>query len=258
MSSFEKRARDAAFGALDGVWRVRNAKKPSVLIYTDSRGLNVSNPKLAKAKRHYGSHVAWLQRHYLVDHVVCPYSHTTIPDFLTYAEQHDLSAYSAVILQCGIVDFSPRPVSSLDKVRAAKHGQARFDDLFARNADFYATPYDVEYEGEPTTSLYDVDYFGDVLSELAEIPNLLFITPNRFVPGWDGNWRPRPSNIDPVVELYSSRAVERLDWVLDLREWDYDEIQRYTVDNIHFTRPGFRAIEALLEHELSGRVAATA
>lgn len=231
---------------VDGAWRTMNRLKPRILVYTDSRGMNVSSKTMAVTKHHYGSHVDALQRRYHVHHCVCPFSHTTLVDFLTFLDDTASGDFDAVILQCGIVDFSPRPLSSIDKIRSAKAGVSRFDELFAANKKHYAEFRGEPYEGEETTTLYSMEFARRVADELAQIENLIWISSNDFVPGWNGNWRPRPADINTTVRGYDEILLGKLSRTLNLHRWTHEEVQARTVDNIHFTRAGFKA----LRHEI--------
>ncbi len=235
----KQRVLDSAFRAFDASWKIKNRARPRLLVYTDSRGMNVSTANMARVKHHYGSHVDWLQRRYLVDHVVCPYSHTTIVDFLNHLDTVDRAKYDAIVMECGIVEFSPRPPSNIAKVKQAKAGFPRFDEVFRANAEHHAHPTGVPYLGEATTTLFSPEFTRRLAEELAGISNLVWVTSNRFVPGWDGNWKARPADIDVTVEALDEIVAGALDHVIDLREWTLPEVQRYTVDNVHFTKAGF-------------------
>src|SRR5262249_14812079 len=72
------------------------------------------------------------------------------------------------------------------------------------------------------------------------IPNLLFVNSNRFVPGWEGDYkRGRPANIG-LTEAYSELFRDSLgaSRVIDLLQWSNQEIQALTCDNLHLTKAG--------------------
>lgn len=238
-----------ALDGYDSVLRVRNRRKPRVLIYADSRGRNITGPR----KTHYlGSYIHSLQRSFHVTYSLTPHSHTTVVDFLNFADGVDLGGFDRIILHCGIVDFSPRPMSNLEKVRAAKSGQPRFDALFAANAAYYADPWDTMYMGEPTISLYSPQYLCDeIVPALVAIPNLTWISSNHFVPGWEGNYaRGRPANIEQVVQGLDRQMRAAIPDVVDLSDWTPGKVQACTVDNIHLSRHGFREVAAMLRARL--------
>jgi hypothetical protein len=240
----------AALHGYDSALRVRNSRRPRLLIYADSRGRNITGPR----KTHYlGSYIHALQRSFHVTYSLTPHSHTTIVDFLNFADSVDLGSFDRVILHCGIVDFSPRPLSNIEKVRDAKQGLPRFGALFAANAGYYAAPWDTLYMGEPTISLYSPEYLTDeIIPALVEIPNLIWISSNHFVPGWEGNYtRGRPSNIEQVVQGFDAQMRAAIPDVVDLSHWTPEQIRERTVDNIHLSRHGFHEVAATLRSRLA-------
>lgn len=252
-SSYAKlRPRELARGALhsyDSVLRVRNHRRRHVLIYADSRGRNITGPH----KTHYlGSYIHTLQRSFHVTYRLTPHRHTTVVDFLNFADDLDLSSFDRVILHCGIVDFSPRPLSNLETVKATKKGLPRFDALFAANAGYYAAPWDTPYMGEPTISLYSPEYLSDqIIPSLVAIPNLTWISSNHFVAGWEGNYtRGRPVNIERVVQALDGQMRAAIPDVVDLSHWTPAQVKTHTVDNIHLSRQGFRELAAMLRPRL--------
>ena len=55
---------------------------------------------------------------------------------------------------------------------------------------------------------------------LASIPNLLWVTTNDFVPGWEGNYgRGRPVDIAARIAEFESRMRPVLSNVVDLHAW---------------------------------------
>ncbi len=236
--------------AYDTALRAKNRRRPNVLVYTDSRGLNLAG---RVTHRHYaGSYVHRLQWRYNVMYEVAPYSHTTILDFLAYAEAHDLTVFDAVVMHCGIVDFSPRPLSDIGRIRAAAIGRPGYEDMFGRNTEWHANPWPVQYAGEPTISLYSPAYLRTILlPRLQGVPNLIWINANRFVPGWEGNHRGRPSNIEQVVSEFDQVLRPALPSVIDLRAWSLEAVQKFTLDNIHLNRAGFRQLTEMVAGYLS-------
>jgi hypothetical protein len=239
-----------AFRGYDALLRAKNRGRPRVLVYADSRGVNLLSVK----KTHYiGSYIHALQRRFDVTYWVLPHSHTTIVDFLNVADRVDLTTFDHVVLHCGIVDFSPRPISNIAKVQGGKQGEPRFDELFAEHADYYAHPWDTLYEGEPTINLYSPAYLNEqVLPALVKIPNLIWISSNHFVAGWDGNYtRGRPANIDQTVHRFEATLHEALPRVVDLSSWSDRQVREMTIDNLHLTRRGFQTVRAMLDQHLT-------
>jgi hypothetical protein len=216
--------------------RVRSAGKPRVLVYADSRATNVIGPL---GKSVFGTYAARLMRHYRVYPIILPRPHTTLVDFLNHAHR-DRQTYDAVLLHCGIVDFSPRPVTSIAGIAAAKSRDPGFDKLFADNAAYHREAHGAPYDGVPTTTLYSPSYLEDVLvPRLAAIPNLVWITTNDFVPGWEGNYtRGRPVDIAARIAEFETRLRPTLQHVIDMHTWSYDDVQRFTIDNVHYSRAG--------------------
>jgi hypothetical protein len=230
----------------DRFYLAANFRRPHVLIYTDSRGFDVV------ARSRVNSYVSILRRRYRVTHVICPEKYTTIIDFLGHMDETPWAAYDSVILHCGIVDFSPRPVSGLQAIAESKKHSPRFRDALQRNQEYYARPCSVMYEGEPTINLYSQSFLVDALiPALRRIENLIWINSNNVVPGWEGNYvRGRPANLAAIVEVFDREMGLHLSRVVDLRAWTYNDVRRYTVDNIHFTAEGFRCVADLIDHAL--------
>ena len=231
-------------------WQARRSRRPRVLVYADSRATNVTGPL---GKSVFGTYVSRLMRSYCVQPVVLPFSHTTLLDFVNFWRS-DTRPYAAVVLHCGIVDFSPRPVSTLSRIAAAKSSEPGFRELFARHAAYHRAAGGPEYHGEPTTTLYSPEYLEDtLLPVLASIPNLLWMTTNDFVPGWDGNYsRGRPVDIAARIAEFESRMRPVLSNVVDLHTWQAADVRRFTVDNVHLSPRGFDEVTRVLDAALRG------
>lgn len=235
--------------AYDGLFRFKNRRKRRVLIYTDSRGLNLTRRINA---HHFGGHVDLLRKHLNVSYVVCPFSHTTLLDFLNHVATLRTDDFDAVIMQCGVVDFSPRPLSNIAKIRAGKVDEPGFNELFSANASYHERPWNVLFEGEQTISLYSQSYLqACILPRLQAIPGLVWVSSNNFVPGWEGNFeRGRPTNINDVVGRFDDTMKTALPRVVDLHQWSSAEVQEFTVDNVHFSRAGFRRLAEILRMQV--------
>ncbi len=237
--------------------------KKRVLIFTDSRGQHkpagcthdIFAERLAKDSR------------LDVDMFLCPMKWTTTLDFLEQFPPERLAQYDHVILYSGIVEWSPRPqpharADLYDNQTSANAGnlglntcdytrkivnnkKAMFDRIFGEKAmaTHLSQPFDTIYEGQPTINMYGLDMARHgLIPILAAIPNLIFVTANRFVPGWEGDFkRGRPENIR-ITELYSDLFATELARagvpLIDLRDWSFDEVKVYTCDNIHLTERG--------------------
>lgn len=246
----------------------------NLLVFTDSRGqhkpvgqshlifpeLLALNPKLS------------------VKNYLCPMKWTTTLDFLEMFSESDLSKFDHIILYTGIVDWSPRPVSNAygdlycnlnvqnisnanlntrDYSKKVINDKKKiFDEIFTENRmrEHFSNPFDVEYSGEKTINMYDLKMARDhLLPKLKSIRNLIYITSNRFVKGWEGDYKKgRPQNID-LTHQYSdlfSEDLKKTAQVIDLREWSDDEVKIHTCDNLHLSKSGsdyiYEKIEKIL------------
>jgi|GEM_PF-1861112 len=232
-----------------------------LLIYTDSRGQHTPRGQnydvfaVRLAKR--GDIEANL--------LLCPMKWTTTVDFLDYISRVPPNTYDYIILQTGIVDWSPRPQPSAindlydnktpinlgnDQLNTRDYSKKvinnkkhLFDDIFTEKEMLAHLSKDlgVEFEGHPTINMYSLEMAEKyLLPRLQAIDNLLYINSNRFVPGWKGDHaRGRPANIG-ITENYSALFRDALgpEKVIDLLGWNHEDIQRYTCDNIHLTEAG--------------------
>ena len=233
-----------------------------VLIYTDSRGQHT--PRGADPHDVFATRLA---NHPDIDATVilCPMKWTTTLDFFAFLEANADETYDHIILHTGIVEWSPRPQDSA--INDLYHNQTPanlgneglntrdyslkivndkkplFDSAFgaAQIREYLDTELGEQYEGQPTANMYSLDQARTaVLPRLKALDNLIFINSNRFVPGWAGDYtRGRPDNIG-LTESYSELFRDTLgpDKTLDLLAWSDADIQRFTCDNIHFTKLG--------------------
>ncbi len=230
-------------------FKFKNRYKSKVLIYTDSRGFNV----IGRYGRSFiGTYIQTILRSYNTDYVICPQKHTTILDFLEYLSVCEKS-YDYVILHCGVVDFSPRPLSNIQEVYSHKKKSPIFLSLKEEMNHYYASPSSVLYNNEQTINLYSKDYLNNnVIPQLLNITNLIWINSNRFVSGWDGNYtKGRPLNIQTYIDEFDSILMSKIPNIIDTRVWTDSEIKDYTIDNIHYTKKGFNQISKMLIKKLS-------
>lgn len=232
---------------------LKNSKKARLLVYTDSRGFNV-NSKLGKTP--FDSYVRMLAERYRVTYFICPEKFTTIIDFLEAVKTLDLNNYDCIILHCGVVDFSPRPLSNINKVFASKAGKPVFEKLKKCNNEYYANPFPVTYYNENTITLYSKEYLEkEIIPQLLSLKNLVWINSNHFVPGWEGNFtKGRPENIEDLVDSFDQLMMKYIPTVIDLKNWTDKMIQEYTIDNIHFTPSGFRELYRLLSGTINKQI----
>lgn len=238
------------------------SRRKRILIFTDSRGqhkpIGQNHPMFAERLKADPS--------IDVELYLCPMKWTTTLDFLAMFDREKLSTYDAIILWTGIVDWSPRPVSSAKADLYDNHNVANlnnvslntrdysskvvnnkkeiFDHIFGEAAirEYFASPFGTTYAGEKTSNMYSLTMAEkDLLPRLADIPNLVFINSNRFVPNWEGDFKKgRPQNI-AITHKYSdlfTQYLAKTAKVIDLRTWSNEDVKRYTCDNLHVTEAG--------------------
>ncbi|MBI2259907.1 MAG: hypothetical protein HYU67_13540 [Flavobacteriia bacterium] len=229
--------------------KYKNFKKKKILIYTDSRGYNVIG-KFGKIP--FDSYIFQLCFKYNVDYFICPEKYTTIVDFLNYINEIDTNKYDFIIMHCGVVDFSPRPLTNISNVKESKKGNKTFDQLFNLNQEYYDNPFETEYNNEKTITLYSTKYLeSHIIPHLKKIKNLIWINSNKFVFGWEGNYtKGRPKNIMQTVNDFDSVMSYHIKNFIDLKSWDDNTIKDLTIDNIHFTKEGFYEIYQLIKKEI--------
>ncbi len=252
-----------------------------ILVFTDSRGQH----KPAGSKHLiFGERLLEELKDDEVDLVLCPMKWTTTLDFFDYAEKNDLISYDWIILYTGIVEWSPRPASSayndlycnVNEVNKGYYTNTRdyskkivnnkkqlFDNLFSEDdiTHYLKNPTPTLYEGEKTINMYSLSMAKQsVIPELKKYSNLIFISSNRILEDWDGDFkRGRPKNISMIHE-YTEEFVKKLpkDRVIDLGKWDKDDIKRYTCDNMHLTKQGsdyiFGAIMNIISYSTKSEI----
>lgn len=104
--------------------------------------------------------------------------------------------------------------------------------------------YDTKYKGEDTKSIISMKMLNDVIIPYLQKydDKLIYINCNRIVKGWEGNYirinpSGRPKNIS-IIEKYSELLVGKFSHLINLLELSDEEIQKYTVDNMHLTYEG--------------------
>lgn len=211
-------------------------KKIKILIYTDSRGQDMLKDFSFKF------YPEKLEEKYFVDKVLCPHKWTTTLDFLEFYEKAGLSNYDLIILHTGIVDHSPRHREIAIK-RIYKSKKYIFDKTFgkANMKTHLRSDLGVVYEGDKTINMYSKKMAKlFLLPKLKEIKNLVWISHNKIVSDWNGNyWKDRPKNIH-IIEEYAKLFLQELgkENCIDLMSWSNDEIKKYTLDNMHLTKIG--------------------
>lgn len=233
-----------------------------VLLLTDSRGIH---KPAGSTHQIYAERLAKTPGIKLTAYR-CPYQWTTTLDLLKILDRLGAKNFDHVILHSGIVDHSPRGVSSMMTrlVDPADPAPAALEDKMIDKRDFsmgklvnakrplleamfgkkavdahFASPFDVSYEGEKTINLYSQEMLeAALLPKLRSIPNLIFVSSNTFSRGWNGDFpKARPDNIY-MIEDYSRRLCEGLDTVINLHQWSDAQVRRFTCDNLHLTKEG--------------------
>ena len=224
---------------------LKNFNKPKILIYTDSRGFEIS--RIINRKAPFNSYIDFFVKNYRCQVYICPEKHTTFFDFFDKINRKDLSTFKSIICHMGVVDFSPRPVSDINSIFELKKSKI----IGCFGAEFYkellASPfYETEYGGEKTCSIIHENNVSRIVEELNKINNLIWISCNPVIDDWRGNYkRDRPKNINIVNEKSKSiiSGLSSKVHVVDMTEFSEDEIKQYTCDNIHLSPEGMNYIE---------------
>lgn len=215
-----------------------------MFIYTDSRGFEISQAKNRKSP--FSSYINYFVKNYNCDVFICPEKHTTIFDFLDMIESKNKS-YDYIISHIGVVDFSPRQAKEIKPILSLKKNKIKkvFGEDFYQKLIKFKT-YKTKYLGELTSSLIMVEFLPEIAKKFNELDNFIWITCNPIDINWDGNYfRKRPSNIN-IVNEKSKKILTLLNDkinVVDLTNWNIEEIHRYTCDNIHMSSDGMNLIE---------------
>jgi len=239
----------------------KTAVKKRVLVFTDSRG---QHKPAGQDHATFGERLA-VDPRFEVALFLCPMKWTTTLDFLDLFGAAELASFDHVVLYTGIVEWSPRRrssaifdlydnpvVANAENISANTRDYSKkvvnnkkkiFDSVFGEDAmaQHFQGSLGIEYEGEVTSNMYSLQMAEtSLIKRLNDIPNLIFVSANRFVPGWQGDYRrERPNNIS-LSHAYSDAFCQGLSnvSVIDLGRWTDDEVMVYTCDNLHLTRLG--------------------
>ena len=217
---------------------VRNKKTAKqLLLYTDSRGTEINS--YVKQNNPFYSYLK-LFDDYKADYQFCKHKFTSILDFIEYLEKTKLD-YDLLILQCGIVDFAPRPLSSYNEMLSMKSDfldEKGWLHYFEKRTDFLC-----EYEEEKTLQFMSLDFLeNEIIPILSKIENLIYVGINPVLNDWDGNyWRKRPTCINK--QLHHDNALKgNVKFSIDLSNWSEVDIKKYSVDNVHYNMLGLEYI----------------
>lgn len=229
-----------------------NYKKKKLFIYTDSRGFEIS--KISNRKSPFSSYLFFLIKNYNCDVFICPEKHTTIFDFLYTFSKHRNTNYDFVIAHIGVVDFSPRPISTIKAILELKKIKIEtcFNPLFYKKV-INIKIYPEKFLNEQTGSIVHSDFIDEIAEKFNKIKNLIWITCNPVDTNWRGNYsRDRPVNIN-IVNDKSIMMKELLNdniHLIDLTRFTKKEIHKYTCDNIHMSIEGMELIANELKKTL--------
>ena len=125
-------------------------------------------------------------------------------------------------MHCGVVDFSPRPISNLEWVLDSKSENDYFKISLNSYSEHYKNLSSILYNNEKTTNLYSADFLvNEIIPDLLKIKNLIWINSNRFIKGWEGNFtKGRPLNIDHVVNNFDMIMKNHIEHIVDLKTWN--------------------------------------
>ena len=220
-----------------------------ILIYTDSRGDKI---------RQYQNHIHYTEKIYRdvlqqggeCEVYLCPEKWTTTMDFFRTIEGKDLQLYDWIILQTSVVENSPRHKNdAYGKIYLDVKKKPYFDKIFGEDnmIKHFKTDFgkDYYYENVPTTNMFSLKMAIDhLIPKLEKINNLIWVSNCPLVGGdgqsWKGTyWKDRPKNIG-IVNDYSKEYIKNMvnTKVIDTTNWNDSEIQKYTVDNMHYTKEG--------------------
>ena len=227
------------------IYKIKNYNSKRILIYTDSRGYEISS--IFSRKSYRKSFIQDLIMNYKCDVFICPEKHTTFYDFFETQENYKMNKYDFVICLIGVVDFSPRPISQIEPILKLKKGKILNNFMVSNDSMKLTTLHGSYYNGEPTSSLVGLKSVSSIVNKLNAIDNLIWISCNPVDLNWRGNYfRDRPENINYVNEVSKSIISynkHKNFHVLDFTNWNLEEVRKYTCDNIHYSKEGMELIK---------------
>jgi hypothetical protein len=222
-------------------YKLKNSNKPSIFIFTDSRGFDVT--KITHKYNPFSWYTKYFIKNYKTDVYVCPERTTTVYDFLEYYH-NTKKQYKFVLAHIGVVDFASRPISqNIEILESKKSKIIGFfgEEIYQRLINFKG--YSEEYNGEKTSSTVPEFMVELIATEFNKIENLIWISCNDVDLNWVGNYKKRPSNSGMILEKSKMMlAFLKNSTILDLTKLSYSEIHEYTCDNVHLTKKGSRFI----------------
>lgn len=224
---------------------IKNKGKKSILIYTDSRGFEITQIKNRKTP--FSSYVNYFIKNFHCEVVICPEKHTTIFDFLYYLKKSNRK-YDFIVSHVGVVDFSPRPQNDVKMILRKKRNKivSVFDYSFYSSISEERL-HNENYMGKPTSSILDnQQHLRAIAEKFNKIENLIWVSCNPVDLNWKGNYfRERPKNINMVNEKskFLIKLINEKCEIINLTQMNQHEIHMYTCDNIHFTKEGMNLLE---------------
>lgn len=219
-----------------------------ILYYTDSRGKRIGS---YQNHQHYGDRLIEYYKTSRIERYMCPEKWTTTIDFIRLLwTTVNIDNYDWIILHTSVVENSPRVKDdAYNKIYLDPNKKTWFDMVFGEEnmINHFKNDFGPEniYEDKKTLNMFSLEMGVEYLVPLLEkIPNLIWISNCPLVGGngssWRGTyWKDRPNNMEIVNEISKAYIKEMNNThVIDTTNWSDEEIKKYTVDNIHYTKEG--------------------
>lgn len=233
-------------------YKIRNRGKQKVLIYTDSRGFDVST-YWGRKNPCYKSYIKEVIKEYNVDVFTCPHFSTTTLDFIYEYEKMNKD-YDCIILHTGLVDYSIRPIDMINKMISDKRDAISLIKKIT-NSEINLSERNYKclelYDGKRCSRFLDLNDYK-VLNKyyINKIPNLIWIGINPVNSNWNGSyWKPRPRKLNENLIL-NDYLLSTCKNFISLADWSEKEVKENTVDNIHLSEVGFNRIDEILKEKL--------
>lgn len=253
-----------------------------ILIFTDSRGQHKGS---FQDKEIFTDKLKFeLYNLYNIDTVlmICPFKWTSTIDFIQCIENKmiNVEEYDYIILYTGVVEYSPRNLSNLneccnnvidDKITYSKLSN-RNSKIINNKMSFMRTLFSTDEINEHfninSEIKYKNEYTNNMISKKMHVNTiipylknklggkLIFINSNYILDGWEGSYLKinplgRPKNIN-IINDFVDLNKESFINIINLN-WKGDDIQKYTVDNMHLSYEGseyiYNKIFALLREK---------
>jgi len=215
-----------------------------ILLYTDSRGQRIKNIE---------PYTSMLDEIYECELHVCEEKWTTTIDFIKFIDNNKIDKYDFVVLQTSIVENSPRCKNdAYEKIYLDANKKKYFDKIFGEEnmKSHFLKEFDEIYDNDKTLNMFSIDMGVKYLIPILDkITNLIWVSNNPLYGGngekWVGDyWRHRPKNMG-MINDYSKEYINNINniKIIDNTNWTDEEIKKYTIDNIHYTKKGHELIK---------------